>query len=300
MDSSEFIALTPEYEELTRENEELQKAIRNLSIGSISEHKLSNSSSRGTWFQTQSLENSKTELDLSELPDQSFVPLRADDASPHPKYFDNISYAMSLPVKDTSRKSRSSPRHGHTPTDPINSKDDSNANNDAEIVNIINRIQPAVKSSPPRRIIGEIAFQLDRRILHSIFTHRRRLYGFTDRNISEKIEEYTSDFVSGVVDMEKRNSLIAKRDDTFKMLQKAAGYNLKFHPMFSEVLVNKFGVLRVNLERKDSMQSLMDPEFLKTTILTTLESNYIYDTMILLESLLAIFGKRWKANFSMV
>lgn len=139
-----------------------------------------------------------------------------------------------------------------------------------------------------KRLIGEIAFQLDRRILQHVFSHRKRLYGFTVRNISQKIDEYSDDFRTGAVDEVKKKMLVKKRDETFRYLQTTSGYNSKYHPIFSEMLINKFGVLKINCNDKVSCyEPMREVDYLKSVILSILDPEYTYDALIILYSLKA-------------
>ncbi|XP_051263064.1 speriolin-like [Dicentrarchus labrax] len=52
-----------------------------------------------------------------------------------------------------------------------------------------NQVDIPLEVKGPDRLLGEIAYQLDRRILSHIFQGHRRLYGFTLLNIPEKIIE---------------------------------------------------------------------------------------------------------------
>ncbi|XP_009861019.2 speriolin-like protein [Ciona intestinalis] len=290
MSSSEFVALSPEYDDLTKENEDLTREIKKLSterLKSISEHKFTNAS-REAWFRTHSFENISTDQDA----ERTFKPIPPDSLDG--KKLTDFSFASSLPCKE-----KQTCLNGGSSTPP--EKPFSNALDQLSIDELTSKlglgVLPKQLPVPSKRLIGEIAFQLDRRILHSIFIHRKRLYGFTVRNIAEKIEEYTKDFASGTVDHEKRNSLVVKRDATMELLRKSAGYNQKYHPTFSEMLVNKFGVLRIDSSLRNGHQELMDPTYLKSAILTTLEPSYTYDALILLDSLVAFANHDGKPLF---
>ncbi|ETE57797.1 Speriolin, partial [Ophiophagus hannah] len=98
------------------------------------------------------------------------------------------------------------------------------------------------EANKQERIVGEVAFQLDRRILSSIFPDRLRLYGFTVRNIPEKISQREKDpFLQlspeqSEAIMERYNSIM----DSLKLL----GYDPRVHPSLTERMVNTFGILR--------------------------------------------------------
>ncbi|XP_039255769.2 uncharacterized protein LOC120332566 [Styela clava] len=139
-----------------------------------------------------------------------------------------------------------------------------------------------------KRVVGEIAFQLDRRILQHIFHHRRRLYGFTVRNISEKIDEIATD-ANGVYDVRKATELHGRQNFVMSMLAEKAEFDPKYHPMFSELLVNKYGILKVNpWEDKEELKSLQSVDFLTKLVTENALPEYRTDAVILLRALNAI------------
>lgn len=103
-----------------------------------------------------------------------------------------------------------------------------------------------------QRLIGEISFQLDRRILGYVFGYfvgrsdPRRFYGYSVKNIPEKImqESYADPAFSGV-----ERHLREIRYDTVCARLRSLGYMVAIHSDMCADLVNTFGLLPVPIDR---------------------------------------------------
>lgn len=81
-------------------------------------------------------------------------------------------------------------------------------------------------------------------------------------------------------------------------LARAASYNPQFHPVFTEKLINTYGVLRVNKGRfSDEHKELMKENYLKSLIMEVVQPEDIYHALILLNSLLAFMKLDGKPLF---
>ncbi|KAL8181413.1 UNVERIFIED_CONTAM: hypothetical protein K2H54_001310 [Gekko kuhli] len=145
------------------------------------------------------------------------------------------------------------------------------------------------KSSDPKqetmeRIVGEIAFQLDRRILSAIFPDQVRLYGFTVRNIPKKVVQSGSDPYSQLSD--KQAAAIMERYDTVMNRLKPLGYDPNDHPRITEHVVNTFGILRERPEMSGAeAASYNDIQNLRNVVKETVPSDMHNDCLLLLNCL---------------
>ncbi|KAK3085836.1 hypothetical protein FSP39_009398 [Pinctada imbricata] len=142
-----------------------------------------------------------------------------------------------------------------------------NISNDTK-ANLLNRpvdqilgIQPLVSEYHTRkvaqmhknkRLIGEIAFQLDRRILEFVFAwkdmeqssnmqRKRRYYGYSTANIGQMIRKEATK-PNGDLDHKKELEMRYRFDYVIRTLKKF-GYNLDLHGGFSQDMVNKHGLM---------------------------------------------------------
>ncbi|XP_012503496.1 PREDICTED: speriolin [Propithecus coquereli] len=134
------------------------------------------------------------------------------------------------------------------------------------------------------RLVGEIAFQLDRRILSSIFPERVRLYGFTVSNIPEKIIQASLNPSDHKLDEDLCQTLTQRYVSIMNRLQ-SLGYNGRVHPALTEQLVNAYGILRERPELAASEGGSYTVDFLQRVLVETVHPSMLTDALLLLSCL---------------
>ncbi|KAL8181415.1 UNVERIFIED_CONTAM: hypothetical protein K2H54_001348 [Gekko kuhli] len=134
------------------------------------------------------------------------------------------------------------------------------------------------------RIVGEIAFQLDRRILSTIFPDRVRLYGFNVSDIPDKIQQSGSDTQAGLTE-EQRTSHTERYQSLMNRLR-SQGYDPNVHPRFTENIVNTYGILRVRPDTSGLEGDVYnDINFLRNVVENVIPEDQRADCMLLLNCL---------------
>ncbi|KAM4608084.1 speriolin-like protein [Discoglossus pictus] len=148
-----------------------------------------------------------------------------------------------------------------------------------------------------QRIVGEIAFQLDRRILSSIFLEQSRLYGFTVSNVQEKILQATTCPLTNKVDEAQRAEMNRRYTEIMNRLKKY-GYDPRVHPIFSEYLVNTYGIMKDRpLPGTSELVSYSDPEVLRKMAAEAMPADVLKDVHLLLNCLINLAKEDGKPLF---
>nr|XP_015214584.1 PREDICTED: speriolin-like protein isoform X2 [Lepisosteus oculatus] len=133
------------------------------------------------------------------------------------------------------------------------------------------------------RVVGEIAFQLDRRILGKVFPGFTRLYGFSVSNIPEKIQQVSYNPLSGTLQQSQRREMLERYDSLMSQLEKF-GYNPKVHPAFCEFVVNTYGILKHRPEGQPPVV-YSDPITLRKLTRDTVPAKFLQDSLLILNCL---------------
>ncbi|XP_051868333.1 speriolin-like protein [Pristis pectinata] len=132
------------------------------------------------------------------------------------------------------------------------------------------------------RVIGEIAFQLDRRILAHVFPGLTRLYGYTVSNIPSKIKQNSINPIDGTVDKQKWKEMTQCYTALLAKLEKL-NYKTDVHTGFSEFLVNTYGILK---QRPNAYTNITyNPIILRKLVIDMVPAKFLRDTLVLLNCL---------------
>ncbi|XP_060084632.1 uncharacterized protein LOC132563888 [Ylistrum balloti] len=155
------------------------------------------------------------------------------------------------------------------------------------------RCQKLAKIKSSKRLIGEIAFQLDRRILEYVFSkkfvpdkeNRKRYYGYSISNVGEMIRKEAMD-EQGKVNVRKELEMRYRFDYIMKTLS-SFGYILDRHSQFAQDMVNKHGLLNAPPDKQTvKVFGLEDPVILRVLLSKLLRSDVeLQDELVLLDCL---------------
>ncbi|XP_005375986.1 PREDICTED: speriolin-like protein [Chinchilla lanigera] len=160
----------------------------------------------------------------------------------------------------------------------------------------LNEIQSFASAEKDSRIVGEIAFQLDRRILAYVFPGVTRLYGFTVSNIPEKIKQTSIKSLDGSVDEKKLRELTHRYLTLTTRLEKL-GYSREVHPVFSEFLINTYGILKQRPDlRANPLHS--SPAALRKLVIDIVPPKFLGDSLLLLNCLCELAKEDSKPLFA--
>ncbi|XP_019483575.1 PREDICTED: speriolin-like protein [Hipposideros armiger] len=160
----------------------------------------------------------------------------------------------------------------------------------------LNEIQSVTSAEKDGRVVGEIAFQLDRRILAYVFPGVTRLYGFTVSNIPEKIKQTSIKSLDGSVDEKKLRELTHRHVALTARLERL-GYSRDVHPAFSEFLINTYGILK---QRPDLRASPLhgSPAALRKLVIDVVPPKFLGDSLLLLNCLCELSKEDGKPLFA--
>jgi hypothetical protein len=99
----------------------------------------------------------------------------------------------------------------------------------------------AASNGSPLRLLGEICYEIEFRILKYVFTSSTTtLYGVSTRQIEAKIRECSTNFMTLQPDYEKRDYLIKRYEEILAKLAEV-GYKRQYHPSLTEHYITKYG-----------------------------------------------------------